>query len=80
MSSAWRQAALGAGSNAVAAALAVFSRSTPADPMKVHDMLFAALRAKALYLRFIMIDHDLRIVVGNFLGSFLGRLHGWFSF
>jgi hypothetical protein len=38
--------------------------------MEVHDMLLAALGAKAFDFRFVMVDHDIRIVVDRILGWF----------
>ncbi len=59
----FREACPRAPSNAVPAALAIFSGRAPADPMEVHDMLFATLGAKALHLGFIVVHHGIGLVV-----------------
>jgi hypothetical protein len=66
-------------SNAVPATLAIFPRRASADPVEVHDVRFAAFRAKAFHFGFVMVDHDIRIFIDAFLGWFAGGLHGFFS-
>jgi hypothetical protein len=62
-----------AASDTVAAALTIFSRGAPADPMKVHDVLLAALRAEAFHLGFIVVDHGIGFFDGRFPGLFFSR-------
>jgi hypothetical protein len=48
----------------IAAVLTVFPGSAPADPMKVHDVLFATFWADALDLGLVAADNHLEFVVG----------------
>jgi hypothetical protein len=67
-------------SDTVAAALTIFSRGAPSDPMEVHDMFFAALRAEAFHLGFIVIDHGIGFIDGRFFGLFFGRFERSITF
>ncbi len=67
-------------SDTVAAALTIFSRGAPADPVKIHDVLFAALRAEAFHLGFIVIDHGIGFFDERFLGLFFSRFEGGTAF
>jgi len=48
----------------VAAVLTVFPGRAPANPMKVHNVLFVTFGAYALHLRLVAVDHHLEFVVG----------------
>jgi hypothetical protein len=79
-----RAARRGAGrSDAVSAALAIFARCSPADPVKVHNVLLAALRAKAFHLALVVVDAVFSLLCGVLPGRFGGSvfrcaaLGGW---
>jgi hypothetical protein len=69
-----------AASDTVAAALTIFSRGAPADPMKIHDVLLAALRAEAFHLGFIVVDHGIGVFDVRFLGLSFSRFEGGTAF
>ena len=55
--------------DAVSAALAVLAGRAPADPVKIHGVLFTALRAEALHLGLVVIHKEVGV-----LKRLLGRL------
>ena len=59
---------------AVAAALAIFSGRAPADPMKVHDVLFTAFRTHAFHFAFVVVNYGFGLFIGDRPGGFRGRL------
>jgi hypothetical protein len=69
--------------DAVPTALAIFSWGAPADPVKIHDMFFAALRAQAFHFGFVVIDHHIGFFDRRLFGLLFDRfesgiaLRGW---
>jgi len=57
---------------AVAAALTIFPGGTPADPMKVHDVFFAAFRTHAFHFALVVVDHGFRLFADDRPGGFRG--------
>jgi hypothetical protein len=67
-------------SDTVTAALTIFSRGASADPMEIHDMFLAALRAEAFHLGFIVIDHGIGFFDERFFGLFFSRFERGIAF
>src|SRR3990172_350297 len=55
---------------AVAAALTIFPGRAPADPMKVHDVLFTAFRTHAFHLALVVVDHGFGLFAEDRPGGF----------
>jgi hypothetical protein len=66
--------------NAVPTALAIFPGCTPADPVKIHNVFFPALRAKALHFGFVVIDNHIEFFGRGLFGRPFDRFKGGIAF
>jgi hypothetical protein len=64
----------------VSAALTIFPGGAPADPMKIHDMFFTALRAQAFHFGFVMIDHGVAFFDRRLFGLLFDRFERGIAF
>jgi hypothetical protein len=60
--------------------LAIFPGSAPADPVKIHDVFFSTLGAKAFHFGFVVIDHNVGFFDRRLFGLPFDRFEGGIAF